>query len=225
MSRGVRWALGAAGLLALTAVSPLLLRQIPFFAIRRVEIIGARYMAGEQLVAALKLTPDQNLFDPLGAAEERVVAVPGVERAWLSRRLPGTLRLTVVEREPVGLVSTDTGMVPLDCDGQLLPYDPARSGLALPILQRADSILARALCVVRAGDSALFDAVQAVHYGRGQGVMLELPEQRVWLRSAPTTTDVAAVAAVKRQLEATGRVFTELDARYQGLVYARGRHS
>jgi cell division septal protein FtsQ len=225
MSRGLRWGLGVAALLALAAASPLLLRQVPFFAVRRVEIVGAQYLAGEQLVTALHLAPDQNLFDPLGAAEESVTAVPGVERAWVSRRLPGTLRVTVVEREPVGLVSTDTGMVPLDCDGQPLPYDPARAGVALPILEQADSILTRALCVVRASDSTLFDAVQTVRLGRGQDVVLDLQDQRVWLRSAPTTTDIGAVAAVRRHLASTGRSFAELDARYQGRVYARGRRS
>jgi cell division protein FtsQ len=225
MTRGLRWALGVAVMLGVAAASPLLLRHVPFFAVRRVEIVGARYLAGEQLVAALRLAPDQNLFDPLDAAEARVAAVPGVARAWVSRRMPGTVRVTVVEREPVGLVSTATGMVPLDCEGQRLPYDPARSGLALPILERADSNLARALCVVRVGDSVLFDAVQAVRHGGGGSVMLELKRQRVWLRSVPTTTDVEAVAVVRRYLEDTRRDFAELDARFEGLVYARGRRT
>ena len=115
--------------------------------------------------------------------------------------------------------------MPLDCDGQPLPYDPARAGMALPILEQADSILTQALCVVRASDSTLFDAVQTVRLGRGQDVVLDLADQRVWLRSAPTTTDVGAVAAVRRHLASTGRSFAELDARYQGRVYARGRRS
>jgi cell division protein FtsQ len=214
-----------AGVAALAVLAPFALRTMSFFRVRRVEVIGARWLAPERLVDALGLATDQNLFDPIGDAEARVGAVAGVVRAEVSRRVPGTLRVTVVEREPVGLASGRDGMVPLDCDGRALPYDPARSGLTLPIVERADSVLVRALCVVRVGDSALYDAVNAVRYGGGGSVMLDLGAQRVRLRAAPTTSDVAAVALVRRHLDETGQVFAELDVRYQGRVFARGRRS
>ena len=116
-------------------------------------------------------------------------------------------------------------MVPLDCDAATLPYDPARSGLALPIVERADSGLLRALCVVRASDSALYAAVRTARAGGGGSVMLELEGQRVRLSAMPSTTDVAALALVRRHLAETGQTFAELDARFRGLVYARGRRS
>jgi hypothetical protein len=78
---------------------------------------------------------------------------------------------------------------------------------------------------VRAADSALYAAVQAVRAGGGGSVMLELEEQRVWLNGMPSTADVEAVGLVRQHLEETGRAFGELDARYRGLVYARGRRS
>jgi len=131
----------------------------------------------------------------------------------------------VVEREPVGLVPGAKGLQPVDCDGAALPYDPTRSGLALPIVERRDSVLVRALCVVRAGDSTLYDAVQMVRDGGGGSVVLELAEQRVRLNGTPSTSDIVAIAVVRRHLDETGRSFRELDARYRGLVYARGRRS
>lgn len=222
--RGRRVLLGvaAAGLLV---VSPLVLREMAFFRVRRVEVVGARYLAPERIVEALGLAADQNLFDPLGDAAERVAAVPGVVRAGVGRRPPGTVRVTVVEREPAGLVPGRAGLVPVDCDATALPYDPARSGLALPVVERADSVLLRALCVVRASDSALYAAVQAVRTGGGGSVILELGEQRIRLDGAPSTADVEAVRLVRQHLVETGRAFAELDARYQGLVFARGRRS
>jgi cell division protein FtsQ len=220
-----RWiVLGAvAGVVLL--LSPLGLRRMAFFRVRRVEVVGARYLAPQRLVEALGLAADQNLFDPLGDAERRVAAVPGIVRADIGRRPPGTVRVTVVEREPVGFVPGRAGLLPVDCDAATLPYDPARSGLALPLVERADSLLLGALCVVRASDSALYAAVQAVRAGEGGSVVLELGEQRIRLDGAPSTADVEAVGVVRQHLEDTGRAFAELDARYRGLVFARGRRS
>lgn len=225
MKRRGRWLLAGAGAAVALAVLPVALREVAFFRVRRVEVVGARYLAPERIVEGLGLAADQNLFDPLGDAEQRVAAVPGIVRVAIGRRPPGTLRVTVVEREPAGLVPSRSGLVPVDCDASALPYDPARSGLALPVVERADSVLLRALCVVRATDSALYAAVQAVRTGGGGSVILDLEEQRIRLNGAPSTVDIEAVGLVRQHLEETGRAFAELDARYEGLVFARGRRS
>lgn len=225
MTRRERRLLVAGAGLVVVLAMPFGLREMTFFRVRQVEVVGARYLAPTRIAEALGLATDQNLFDPVGEAERRVEAMPGVVRAEIGRRVPGTLRVTVVEREPVGMASHREGMVPLDCDGSALPYDPSRSGLALPIVERADSVLLRALCVVRASDSALYAAVQTVRAGGGGSVMLDLGDQRVRLSGTPSTADVEAVALVRQHLEETGRAFAELDARYRGLVYARERRS
>jgi cell division protein FtsQ len=225
VKRRGRWALLGVAAAVVLLVSPLGLRQMAFFRVRRVEVAGARYLAPERIVEALGLAADQNLFDPLADAERRVAAVPGIVRVGIGRRPPGTVRVTVVERDPVGLAPGPAGLVPVDCDAAALPYDPARSGLALPVVERADSVLLTALCVVRASDSALYAAVQVVRAGRGGSVILELGEQRIRLDGAPSTADVEAVVLVRRHLEETGRAFAELDARYRGLVFARGQRS
>jgi cell division protein FtsQ len=210
-------AAGAVGLV----VAPLLLRQVPFFRVRRVEVVGARYIAPERVLDALGLAPDQNLFDPVGGPEGRVALLPGVISADVSRRLPATLRVTIVERQPVAFASGRDGMTPVDCDGTALPYDPSPSWPALPIVAQSDTVLLQALCVVRAGDSTLYDAVDAVRPDGKGAVILDLGRQRVRLREAPTTDDVRAVATVLRQLEATGRTVDEVDARFSGRIYAR----
>ncbi|MDH3497017.1 MAG: FtsQ-type POTRA domain-containing protein [Gemmatimonadota bacterium] len=213
--------LGALAVVGAVLLGPFVLRAVPFFRVRRVEVVGARYLAPERILAAAELAPDQNLFDPTDAAARRVAEVPGVVRARIERRVPGTLRVRVVEREPAGLVPGREGMTVVDCDAQTLPYDPARAGLALPIVERADTALTRALCLVRAGDAQLYETVDAVRRGSGGSVMLEAGRQRIWLTRTPTLADVHAVAMVRRHLEAMGRGAAELDARYRGLVYAR----
>src|SRR6185295_16534033 len=136
--------------------------------------------------------------------------------------LPGTLRVTIVERVPVALVPGPQAMTVLDCDGRPLPYDPAATGVDLPIVERQDSLLTAVLCAVRAADTALFQAVDGARHAGGAGaVTLEMGAQRVIVRSAPGTDDIRAVGAVRRTLAATGRPWDELDARYAGWVVVR----
>ncbi|MCH7873740.1 MAG: FtsQ-type POTRA domain-containing protein [Gemmatimonadetes bacterium] len=212
-------AVAAAGALAVTA--PLLLRQIPFFRVRQVELVGLRYLAAERVLDALALQPDQNLFDPVGEAIRRVQGMAGVVEARIERRLPGTLRVTLVERVPAAFVSGPTGMIPLDCDARPLPYDPTRGGLDLPLVGRADRRLVRTLCIVRASDLTMYRNVNWARAAGEDGVALDLGWQRVFLRMLPTTDEIKAVGAVQRHLEAVGDTAAELDARFAGWVVAR----
>jgi cell division protein FtsQ len=225
LSRRWRLALALAGAAAAGVAGLLLLREIPFFRIRRIEVTGVRYLEPARVVAALGLERRQNLFDPLDHALDGVRALEGVEAARLDRRVPATLRVTVVERPPAALVSTRDGMAALDCAGRRLPYDPARSGLTLPIVASADTVLVRALCAVRVGDSALYDAVDLARAGPGGAVILDLGRRHVRLRGVPTTDEVRAVGLVRRHLLATGRDFDELDGRFADRVYARRSRS
>lgn len=217
----VALALAGVGVGAAAALAPLALRQIPFFRIRRIEVRGVRLLPPERVIEALGLTPTQNLFAPLAESAARVRALEGVERVRLDRRVPATLRVTVIERPPAALVSTPEGMMALDCAGRALPYDLAGAAWSLPIVARPDTVLARALCAVRLGDSALYDAVDLARAGPGGAVILDLGERRVRLQGVPTTDEVRAVGLVRRHLLATGRAFAELDARFAGRVYAR----
>jgi hypothetical protein len=180
-----------------------------------------KYRSPEQVIQGLGLRRDQNLFDDTRAIERRVTALTGVVSASVERRLPGTLRVTVVEKAPVALAPSGSAMTVLDCDGRPLPYDPAATGVDLPIVERQDSLLTTVLCAVRAADTSLFQAVDGVRRGGAGAVTLELGAQRVIVRSAPGTDEIRAVGAVRRHLATTGRPYVELDARYAGWVVVR----
>jgi len=222
VKRPARWFAGAAALLLGGMVlSPLALREVDFFRVRSVELVGTRYLAPDRLVARLGLAPDQNLFDDTGDIARRVERVGGVVSARVERRLPGTLRITVVERAPLAFAPGPNGLVPLDSTGHALPYDPAATGLVLPLVPRVDSLVLGALAQVRAVDSALYQDVDAAWRGEAGAVLLELGQRRVILRGIPTIDEVQAVAAVRRHLAASGRPYAELDARFEGWVIAR----
>lgn len=222
MNRRMAVVAGAGGTALVCAfLAPFLLRQVAFFDVRQVELVGVRYLAADRVLDALELVPDQNVFDRLGPAVERVRRLAGVVSATADRRLPGTIRVRVVERLPVAFVSGADGMIVLDCDARPLPYDPALSGLDLPVVDRADRGVVRTLCIVRASDSTMYHDVNRVT-GTGAGaVALNLGRQRILLRTLPTTNEIKAVGAVRRHLAAADRPAEELDARFAGWVVAR----
>jgi len=212
-------------LLGVAAAGPLALRHVSFFRVRRVELVGTRYLSPEQLVGQLGLRPDQNLFDDTGEIARRAEQVAGVVSARVERRLPGTLRIVVEERVPLAFSPAPKGLAALDADGRVLPYDPAATGLELPLVPMPDSLVLGALARVRAADSSLYQEVESAQRGPPGSVMLELGDRRVLLRGQPSREDVQAVAAVRRHLAVTGRPYAELDARFAGWVVARRSRS
>ncbi len=207
-----------------------------FFRVRRIEVVGVRYLSPKAVVAALRLSPKASLFDDLGRIQKRAAAVPGVERAEVGRRLPGTLTVEIDETEPVALAPRGGdpkggdpkgagpkgggGLVLVDQRGKLLPFDPITAAPDLPIAA-ADSIVAHVLSVVRDHDPALFARLSAASRVRDD-VLLEVEGRRVWLSGNTTPEDIRAVMAVAQDLVRQNRRFQELDGRFAGQVVVRG---
>lgn len=214
---------GAAGALVLAAVllAPHLLRRSDFFRVRRVELVGVRYLAPERVLAALQIARDQNVFDPADAIERRALALPGVVAVRIQRRLPGTLRVVISERVPVAFAPGPEGLVPLDRAARPLPYDPTVTGFDLPLVPRPDTLLTRVLALVRAADSALYQHVESARRDAAGAVTLELSDGAVRLTARPTRAMLRAVAVVRRHLVARGERFATLDARFGDWVVVR----
>jgi hypothetical protein len=185
-----------------------------------VELVGVRYLAPDDLLDALGMQPDQNIFDDLEVLEERVSRVGGVVQVRVRRRLPGTLRVDVSERFPMAFAPGPEGFVALDAWAKPLPYDPTASGVDLPVVARPDTLLVGALAAVRFASRELYDEVDWVETHEAGGVRLVLGDRRILVRDVPSVSEVDAVLAVREQI---GNAYDELDARYGGLVVVRRR--
>jgi cell division septal protein FtsQ len=196
------------------------LRSLTYFGVRRVEVHGARYFRPEEVVQRLGLSERAGVFEDLGELERRLGASRGVERARVSRRLPGTLVVRVTESEPVALARGADGLVPLGRDGGPLPFDPSVSPVDAPLVDAPGRELAAALEAVRLADRGLFLAVSAAAL-RPEGLVLEVNGGRVLLDVPVNPDSVIRVAATRRELAARGRPWRELDGRFGSWVVAR----
>jgi len=200
---------------------PRALSGFRFFAVRRVEVDGARYHAPATVVAALGLGPDASVWASTAAMERRVASLAGVRSADVSRRLPGTLVVTIQEVEPVALAVGPAGLVPVDSEGRPLPYDPAAAPVDAPVVAGADPGVLEALATVRATDLALYADIAAAQTAAGGAVVLDLEEGRLRVGTPLDPAVVRNVAAVRRDLAARGQRWVELDGRFRGWIVVR----
>jgi cell division protein FtsQ len=201
-----------------------MLRGLAYFRVRRVEIAGLQYLDPSKVIGALKLRPTASVFDDPAPLTQRVGALPGIASVDVSRRLPGTLEVAVVETPPVALASRGDGLAVLDARGRVLPYDPLRSAPDLPLAAAGDPIVAGVLARVRDADPDLFARVGA-GWRVGPDVVLEVGGRRLWFGAQVSAEDIRAVMAVEQALARTGRTYQELDGRFAGQVIVRRTHA
>jgi cell division protein FtsQ len=78
----------------------------PRFAVRHVAVEGAAHRTEADVTRIAEIESGRNIFSiDLDAAKRRLLADPWIEKADVTRRLPGDLRVVISEREPVALVS------------------------------------------------------------------------------------------------------------------------
>jgi len=218
-----RWAVGGVAVAAIVWFgTPRVFRHIRFFDVRRIEIVGTRHLSADIVLEAIGLSSDANVFDGFKRAERSIREIPGVVDARIGRRIPGTLRVVVIEAKPVALTPARDGLALLDASGVALPFDPARTAPDLPLIAETDSVLTTLLARVRSADPDLFSHVSAASRRAGD-VVLDLGQWRLWLRSDTEPEVLIAVMDVARDLTRRGWKFQELDVRFGGQVIVRGR--
>lgn len=219
------WLLGGvtALMFLLSVGGPLLLRRSSFFRVRRVDVLGARYLSGPEVVRAMRLAPKASLFDPLEGIQDAVVAIPGVRRATVSRRWPGTLVVRVDEFEPVALTPRRGTLALMDGRGRVLPFDPTRAPADLPVAE-ADARVARLVARIKELEPGLFRAIVAAE-GRQDDVVLQAGDRSFLLRADAGPAQIRALAAARDDLGRKGWKYRELDARFTDRVFVRGRSS
>jgi cell division septal protein FtsQ len=112
------------------------LSDLSTFRVRDVDVRGAHLTDPDEVVELLGLEPTTSIWSDASVWIERLERHPMIKKAEVSRRFPGRLRVSLVERRPVALAPTPT-LEPIDAEGYRLPVDPSRHRLDLPVLATA----------------------------------------------------------------------------------------
>lgn len=115
---------------------PLILRGIPAFHVKTIEVAGTRFASDTDLRQMSGITSLASIWDDPGNWEASIVEHPLIEEARVVRAGLDRLRIEVREVRPVALIPVP-GLVAVDGDGYQLDVDPAAHGLDLPILRNA----------------------------------------------------------------------------------------
>jgi cell division septal protein FtsQ len=222
--RGLKGTLGLLGATAVAAglwlILPLGLRQLDFFRVRRVEIVGLQYLDAARVLGAAQIPPGASIYDDHAPIAARLQALQGVRRADVGSRAPGTLRIELTEVEPVALTPKGDRLAMVNARAEVLPFDPLGSAPNLPVLIGGGALVAGALARVQELDPALFARIDAA-WRVGPDVVFEVGGRWYWFDSGLTAEDIRAVTAVEQALARQGRAFRELDGRFDGQVVVR----
>jgi cell division protein FtsQ len=217
LSLRARWAivLGAGLLMTGTAAAaPLALRGLDAFAVERVEVRGAHFLAPQTVLDASGIRAGATVFDELEAWRLQLLEHPLVASARFERRLPGTVIVHVVETRPVAFARTPE-LVPIDARARVLPIESARlAELDLPVLatlarpgsngrfaDRTTMTLAATLADIERVVPALLPTVSEIAPAPGGGIRVLLRGPTRAEALLPGAPDAAVLVRVQRTIE------------------------
>jgi hypothetical protein len=214
-------ALAAVAVLAFPWWGRLIASKLSFFRVRRVEIVGVRYVAPSDILARLRVDTTRSVWDDPTPLERRVAAHPQVGNVSISRKLPGTLVVNVVENLPIAMVSTERGFLVFDDRGRQLPLDPSRVPVDLPIAARRDTALFSLLARVRSERPTIFARLSDVARVGDREVLFHFESLAVRAMLDVTPDRLAEIFPVEADLAKRQARVAELDLRFRDQVIAR----
>jgi cell division protein FtsQ len=171
--------MSAAGVLVVAAAAVAVSRSAIFSA-QHVAILGNHQLSDRRIERLAGLSGHPNvLWMSMAGIERRLLADPWVASASVSRSLPGSITVTMTEREPAAMAWSGLRAFLVAGDGRVL--GPADLGTRRPVIQRPDGFTLQsgsrvpaslpALRVAAALPAALSQRIATVKLG-GRGVEL-----------------------------------------------------
>lgn len=201
--------------------APKILRHMDFFHVRHVEVVGAKYLDPSEILTRLRVDTTASVWDGTADMRDRVAAHALVRDVSISRKLPGTLVVRIVEHAPVALVPGDNGFLAYDERAVALPIDPTTADVDVPILFARDSALLTLLGAVRTGAPGLYGRLSEIRKGERAEITFVLDSLPVRTLSDVTLQRLTDLELVERDLARRRLRPTELDLRYRDQIIAR----
>ena len=137
-SKNVRWVLIPVFLVA-CLFAGYFFAMSGFFSVDDIVIVGNTTVPDEDIINISRIEKGMNIFAVNGTAlEQSIPIVPRIQSATLERKLPGTVKIIVTEREAVALINVGKAMAEIAGEGRILNRETARSGFDLPVITGAN---------------------------------------------------------------------------------------
>jgi cell division septal protein FtsQ len=136
-SRGWIWAVAQIAILGAEVFATLFLMAQPAFRPKQVEVTGTTHLTPAQIIAALSLPADRNIFFlNHNELEQRLTAIPWVRSASVSLALPDRVTATITEWKPSAVLQVGEATYTMNDLGQVL--DPVAEAGGLTVINRPD---------------------------------------------------------------------------------------
>jgi cell division protein FtsQ len=203
--------------------APHALRSMNSFNVRRVHVFGTHFLPPDEALRTSGISRSANVFNDYAPWVNALEKHPLIASARIERELPYTLRVFVVEEEPVALTANGMGvgagaesprsrvgeLVPVSAQGVALPVDPTAFDLDLPVISApaptpkvAREGLLNALNVltrVKAAEPAMYEWISEAQALGANAVIIRLRSPAGVEAILPTDPDAARL----RQLRIT----------------------
>jgi len=206
---------------AAIAATPWWGRDLAFFRVQQVLVQGTRFANPSDIAARLHVDTTFSIWNSFDSLEARAASHPQVRSAHIERKLPSTLVVNIDENLPIALVPAASGFKAYDEGGRLLPLDPARWGVDLPIVPRVDTALFRLLGDIKAEMPEYYGRVSEARRVGKDEVMLQLVDVPVRAMLDMRAERLLQLSSVESDLAKRRLKAVELDLRYKDLVIAR----
>lgn len=179
------------------------------FRIEEITITGRGRTTTDDIIAALSANHGAPILGvDLERVKDRLEAIPSVRVAAVERRLPGSLHLAIVERQPVAVWQNNGEHVLVDRDGRQIPGTiagfedlplvvgdgaGARADELLTLLSEEPQLAARVKAAIRVGNRRWNIMLDDAH----KGLEVRLPEDQpeaAWHRLAQLEREHALTA-------------------------------
>jgi len=192
----------------------------------------------------------QSVWDDTEPLAARLKTMPQVSAVEITRKLPGTLVVTIQENLPVAFSPSPRGLEAVDSLGVVLPIDPLTEDLDLPIAVQRDKSILSMLADARSKNPVLYRRISEVSRDASSGLIIRLllngrrpvpaapvgldstgaavatvevdaPVLRVRAPLGVSATRLADIFPVESDLMRRRAKVAELDLRYRDQVIAR----
>jgi len=110
----------------------------PRFDIAAIEVDGNEKVSKDEILRAAGMDQAKNIFSyNVGAAGREIEGLPWIQKVTIERRLPDTLRIRVIERQPVALIKLGRFYY-FDGEGNIFAEADGSTGWDFPVISGID---------------------------------------------------------------------------------------